>query len=274
MNIRKAMKIRDSMNSEVKLTKAGEKYSKVDSKDIDTLLKKSTDISKLNLNEIMGLSVNPSLSSAQITTIFELLKKHNDAEKASDTKGATRTKNMGIREKIRKQLSLHKNIPTEAIKTLLYGARLGTPAVLNNSNITQKDLDEYFEKKVMTTAQGIGYNFVSFGELIQTDNITPSIALGWYNQLKKYADWNYKDNQWYAIVDAYLEYPDCPVEILEDIVELTVITNKDEFFNRSVRYIKSVVEHKNSNDDLKLIAYEKTQDEEFLPDTVKEVFLF
>lgn len=274
MDIRKAMRIRDAANSDVKLTKAGEKYSQADEKEIETLLKKSSKIDSLNLNEIMGLATNPLLTDTQIREIFKLLKAHNQMEKDNGVKEATRTRNTGIRGKIRKLLSLHDNLDPEAIKSLLYGQRLGTPSVLNNSNIKKEHLDEYFEKKIMTTAQGDGYNFVSFKELMSTANITPQIALGWYNRLKKYADWNFKDNNWYAIVDAYLEYDNCPFEILKDIMELTTTKGQEDFFNRPLRYRKAVVEHLNSTEDLKAIAYEKTGLEEFLPQAAKDLFMF
>jgi hypothetical protein len=274
MDIRKAMRIRDVANSDVKLTKAGEKYSQADEKEIEVFLKKASNIDKLNLNELLGISVNPLLTSTQIRTIFKLLKDHNQMEKDKGIKGATRTKNTGFRGKIRKQLALHSNLDSDAITPLMYGQRLGTPAVLNNPNITKENLDDYFEKKIMTTAQGDGYNFVSFKELMTTKNITSEIALGWYKRLKKYADWEFKDNNWYAIIDAYLEYEDCPFEILKDVMELTTTKGQDDFFNRPLRYRKAVVEHPNSTDDLKAIAYEKTQLEEFLPQAAKDLFLF
>jgi len=274
MNIRKAMKIRDAANSEVKLTKAGEKYSKTDEKNLENYFEKTT-ASSLNLNELLGISVNPLITSEQIRAVFKLLKDHQTAEKDNKTvKGATVTRNNGIRGKIRKQLSLHHNLDKDAIKTLLKQSTFGTPSVLNNPNVDSDDLNDFFERKIIKTAQGTGYNFVSFKELMTSKNVTSTLALNWYNKLKKYADWSYKDNQWYAIVEAYLEFEDCPFEILKDIITFTNNDNPDEFFNRQLRYIKQAATHNNSTKELTTIAYEKTGLEEFLPEEVKDIFLF
>lgn len=272
MDIRKAMKIRDNANSEVKLTKSGEKYSKCNEKEIDKLLKKSSDLEKLNLNELLGLSLNPLLSSTNIRSMFKLLKSHNDYERENKVREATRTRNMGVRGKIRKQLALHPNLDSEAIDSLLSNSKLGKPAVLNNPNITKKQLDNYFEKRIISSKGG--YNFVAFKELMESNHITSAIALEWYNKLKKYADWTYKDNQWYAIVDGFIEFEDCPYEILKDVMELSPTEDKDDFFNRPLRYRKAILKHKNSKPELEQIAYEKTGLEEFLSQEAKDLFLF
>jgi hypothetical protein len=274
MDIRKAMKIRDNANSEVKLTKAGEKYSTATEQELETFFDK-TSVLDINLNELLGIAVNPMLSSTQIRAVFKLVKEHTSIEKDDKSvKPATVTRNHGIRGKIRKQLSLHQNLDKAAIKTLLQGRTFGTPAVLNNPNVDTEDLDDFFERKIMTTAQGTGYNFVTFKELMTSTTVTEQIALKWYNKLKKYADWDYKDNQWYAIIDAYLEFDDCPFEILKDIMDLSITDNQTEYFNKPLRYRKAVVAHKNSTDELRATAYEKTGLEEFLPQSAKDLFLF
>ena len=57
-------------------------------------------------------------------------------------------------------------------------------------------------------------------------------------------------------------------------MELTTTKGQEDFLNRPLRYRKAVVEHPNSTEDLKAIAYEKTQLEEFLPQAAKDLYKY
>jgi len=278
MDIEKAIKINNTINSEIKLTKSGEHYSTASKEEIVKVLKVSQNMNKLNLNDLLGVVLNPLLTSEQIRQIFELLSDHNkyDSEKSSLSSAKTSiTKNMGIRGKIRKWISLHPNLDSNDIDSLLLSkSTINSPTVLNNTNITKSQLDDFFQRKVMSSTDS--YNFITFKDLIISINVTPIIALGWYKQLSKKADWHYKDNKWYSIIDSYLSTDICPYEVLKDIVTLSVfdVDGGDSFFNLPLRYTRAVIKHKNAKPTLLQLAYEKTGLEEFLPQEVKDIFLF
>lgn len=273
MNINKLIQRDKRIDSDVKLTKAGEQWA--EETDSSKVIEKAnfTTPEKLNLNEFLGLSLNPLLKEADIKHIFKLLKIHNDIEKDDKTiKDATKTRNSGTRGQIRKHLAEHPNAGTEIMKNLVVANRMGKPRVLHNPAITDEVLNFFFEKKVMTTAQG-GYSFISFGELMKAKNITPKLVMEWYGELKKYADWSYKDNQWYAVVNALIEYDNCPFEILKDIASAPA-GDLNDGWDRAEKNRSYAVEHANATDELKAIAYEITQQEEYLPQMAKDVFLF
>ena len=266
MTVKQAMKLEASANKDITLTKAAQIIFEGDRKVVDKSL------NNYKPNEWLGLAQNPLLTPEDMKKIFTELDDAYNREKLEKVKANVKTRNMGIRGKIRKLISLHQNLSTELIDMMINGSRLGTPTVLNNPNVKKSQLDLYFKNHIMTTAQGSGYNFVSFNKLMETKNITSQIALEWYKQLKPYADWNYQDNQWYAIVAAFLEFDDCPKEILKDIVSVPINDSKTSWLERNR---EQAINHKNADkDDFETIAFRITNDEKYMPASVKEVFIF
>ena len=269
MNIRQAMKIQASANSAVKLTKAAEAIIKGDRKVVDKSL------NNYKVTDWFGLAQNPLLTDSDIRRMYSELNQAYASDKADKKMtGAVQTRNNGNRGKVKKLLSLHPSLGAKSIESLLSGSSFGTPTVLNNPNVTVEQLDNYFQKKIMTTAQGKGYNFVTFNEIMKTKNITKAIVLKWYKELALQADWTYKDNQWYSIVDAYLGFDDCPYEVLVDICKAPAGLGDGSFFDRPEDYRKRAMKHKNAKEDLEDIAYEATQFEQYLPSTVRDIFIF
>lgn len=269
MNINKAINREKVINSDIKLSKAAEKIMNGDRKVIEKSLY------NYKVNDWMGLAQNPLLTDKDIRHMYAELNNQYSYEKADKSvKEATKTRNSGQRGKVKRLLAVHPSLEEKTIMSLLNGKSImGAPKVLNNPNVTKEMLDLYFEKRIMTTAQGKGYNFVSFKDLMKTKNVTKEIVLGWYRDLVKYADWTLEDNQWYAIIDSYLSFDDCPFEVLKDIVKIPADT-KEGFFNRPERYREAVVKHKNATPELTEIAYEISKDEKYLPQSVKDVFIF
>ena len=271
MDFDRRLRIEERAKSDVKLTKAGEKYSKVTFKEIDKFLKKSEKIDTLNLNELLGIASNPNLDGEQFRKVFKLLKDQNAYEKEKKVNKATITRNMGTRGQVRRLLSIHSNLPEDIIEPLMMGR--GTPAVLSNPKLEKKDLDLYFNKRILTT-DGDGYNFLSFGRLMESANITPEIATDWYNILVKHADWTLEDNKWYSIVNNFIDYEDCPTEILKDIISNLPKRKSEKPYDRTILYTKEIMNHKNADDSFKIFAYKNTGLEEFLPQVITDIFLF
>lgn len=283
-NYNKRERLEKVMYGPVKLTKSGEKFAKMDTKLLDNAINSNK---KINYNEWLGISVNPNLSMEQIKRIYGILRQESKNEK-TDTSipKATATKNLGMREKIRVQLSKHSKLSEEGLESLIMSYRKGQPTVLDNPNITDKHLQMFFDKKVYSKADQ-DYSFVTFKKLMKSKNINTKLMLNWYNTLVELADWTYTDNNWYAIVSIYLQYDNCPIEILNDIASAeklgdtvhkkdgSIVKQHPDVNNRRVnQYRLQAVEHKNATSETKGLAFEKTMDEEFAPDEVKDVFLF
>ncbi len=269
MNIRQAMKIEANSNSDVKLSKFATTVMNGNRAVID----KSLDNYKVT--DWFGLALNPLLDDDDIRNMYNQLNDaHQEERKDRQMKDAVKTRNSGSRAKVKRLLSQHPGLGEETIDQLLQASTFGTPKVLNNPNITKKQLDTYFDKKILGTAQGAGYNFVTFKEIMKTKHITEAISLGWYNKLKEFADWEYKDNQWYAIVDAYLDFDDCPYEILEDICKAPPGLGDGSYFDRPEDYRKNAIKHPKAKPELKNIAYATTEFVDYISDDAKEMFLF
>lgn len=267
MDVNKLMKLEKAASRDVKRTKDGLKASTASSKEINNILEKTP----INYNEYKGLALNPNLSSTQIRTMYTKLKEDNDQEKGDKTiPAATLTKNMNSRSLIRVILAQHPNLDPEDIKKLLISSKLSKPAVFQNPNITEEHLNYYFDNVVM---KGVGiykYSFISFERLMNAKNINEQLVESWYDTLKKYADWTYTDNQWYSIVSVFLKSPFCPLELLEKVAGLPM----GKAFSHLELQREQVFNHEKTTNEIQNIIFTVTKNEKFLPQTVKDIFLF
>ena len=267
-------KIEDVANSEVKLTKAGEKWAKASPVDIEALL---ADTENVNYNEWQGAAVNPKLPAEMIRTFFAVLKTIALREKKDeDVSKATKTKNIGQREKIRRLLQEHPNLDDDAFKAIITKYKVGPIGVLNNSKIKEEHLQLFFDTQVML--RGVGhaeYSFLHFQQLLRAKNITNALFVKWYNHLHQFADWTYSDNAWYAIVRASLDREDCPHEILEQIASAPK-DGETGWRSHSEPYREEALEHANAKDKekLKSLAYAATGDIKYVSQLTKDIFLF
>ncbi len=266
MTVKQAMAIEASGKAEFKLSKAATDIMNGDR----TIVDKSLD--NIKLNDWLGLAQNPLLTDDDIINMYRMLQQQNKDEKdCNETPPSTKTKNKGTRAKIRNTLQMHPKVSDALIKDLLSLSGMGTPMVLKNKNVKREHLDFYFQKKIVPKEGK--YNFVTFKDLLQSVNLTNDILIDWYKQLEKMADWTYQDNQWYYVIDAYLEYEDCPFEILKDIVNAPFSGDNDtSWFNRPERYREKAIKQKNSTQELELRAYEITENPIFLPEEAKDIF--
>jgi len=266
MNIRQAMKIEASGQRDVKLTKAAELIKNGDR----NIIEKS--LNNLKLNDWIGLALNPNLTGDDIELMYKLLKEDYNLEREKNIPNSTKTRNAGTRAKIRNLLAVHPNIKSETIDKILKGARLSIPTVLNNPKITSTQIDNFFNTQVLLQPEkNMGsYSFVGLDKLMQTSQITKSLVQKWFDTLKEYADWTYSDNQWYSVIKAFLEFDDCPEEIIN--LAASAPLKSDNFWSNTLR--KMAVNHKNASNDTMVQAYKITEDEQFLPDDVKDIFVF
>lgn len=263
-------KIEDVANSDVKLTKAGEKWAKASAIDIEALL---ADTENVNYNEWQGAAVNPKLPAEMIRTFFAVLKTIALREKKDeDVSKATKTKNIGQREKIRRLLQEHPNLDDDAFKAIITKYKVGPIGVLNNSKIKEEHLQLFFDAQVLEKGRS-NYSFLHFQQLLAAKNVTPALFVKWYNHLHQFADWTYSDNEWYAIVQASLDRDDCPYEILEQIASAPH-DGETGWRSHSEPYRERALEHPNAKEDLKALAYGATGFEQYLPQIAKDVFLF
>lgn len=270
MNINKLIDRENRISSDIKLTKAGEKWATETDK--DKVIKKAnfTKAGDVNLNEFIGLTLNPLLTQNDIMSIFKLIKANAEIERDDNSvKPAIKTRNSGSRGIIRKHLSIHPNIDTDTMKKLIVANRMGKPRVLQNPSITPDILEYFFENKVMRVNNG-NYNFIAFGALMESKNLSQKQVLEWYNKLKKFADWSYKDNNWYSIIGSLVEYEDCPAEVLLDVSKAP----KGDEFSHVERHRKLAYKHKNTTPDVQSNAYDVTGNEDYLPQEAKDLFLF
>jgi len=254
-------------NSEVKLTKAGLTYSTASLKKIEKLI--SND-SKINFNELIGVAVNPNLTGEMIRSIFGKLLSSAKSEKDNTSiPQNTKTKNMGLRSKIRKLLSEHPNLDNDAITSLLLNN--SKTSVLNNSSITEEHLNLFFEKRVLDKKKG-EYSFLEFERLSKAKNVTQTIMKKWYNELLKFADWTYSDNQWYSIITSVIMFDDLHIEAINTIASTP---KNNESNNWAMEYNRELaVDHKNATEETKLLAFEATHADKYLPKDVIDIFLF
>jgi len=251
------------------LSKAAEELKKtIVEKDISAAIKRE------KMTEWLGLAQNPLLSAKQFEGMFVRLQEIYKEEKDDNSiKEQTKSRNQSMRSAVRQNLMKNPSMPKELMLRAAQARNLSlNPSILQNPSIDDDVLDGFFKRQVYS-GNGKTYSFVSFGKIMKAQNVNAKLASKWYEELKQFADWSYADNQWYAIVSALVEFDDCPTHILMDIASAP-IDGKEGWRSQSEGNRKQAVEHKNSNDDIKSVAYEITQNEEFLPDSVKEMFLF
>lgn len=250
---------------DIKLTKNAKIISQGDIIVINKVLESET----INLNEWIGLALNPNLTDKHIETIYTRLKELSAAERDDKTINvATKTKNTGLMSKIKKIIAAHKNMTDDMIANSIKTST--SIAILSNPNIKPDHLNLFFDLYVLFEKNT--YSFIRFKYLMQSKNLSKPLVLKWYYTLLHYADWTYADNSWYAIVVALLDWEDCPIEILTAIVSAPY---NETPYARSERYRMMAINHKNgSTIHLSEIAYKVTKDTKYLPETVKDLFVF
>ncbi len=261
--------------SEVKLTKAGEKFYKMKAKELtDALAGYAADPSTVNYNEWLGIASNPNLTPEHLREMYRQMKKLAASEKKDENMAkAAKTKNIGQREKVRRVLQEHPSLDDEAFTIFITKYKTGTLHVLKNPAIKKEHLQLFFDEQVLSKNSKYRYHFLAFNQLMTAKNITPDLMEKWYHTLKQFADWTYSDNEWYAIVKAYLEYDECPYEALADIASAPN-DGEEDWRSHSEPYRDEALAHKNAKPELKALAYEATKIEKYLPDVVKDIFIF
>lgn len=268
--IDKRIRIDNVAQSDVKLTNLGKKYSKMSEKELSSLLVLDKIIlnDEVSLNTLIGVASNPNLNTDLILQMYKILNSLSKKENSSkDISKATKTKNSGLRAKIRRLLSQHPNLSDDVIEKLLVSPTSNSKNVLKNPSIKEKHLQLYFDKIVLRS--GTDYSFLDFNSLSKAANVTENLMKKWYSTLVKYADWTYSDNHWYSIVESFLDYPDLWEDILIDIAGApkSVKMFSDIFRDQAVR-------HKNATDNVSMKAYEITGEEIYLPKLAKNIFSF
>lgn len=261
--------------SEVKLTKAGEKFFKMKASEITAALAGyAADPSTVNYNEWLGIASNPNLTPEHLREMYRQMKKLATSEKNDENMAkAAKTKNIGQREKVRRVLQEHPSLDDDAFKTFIMKFRTGTLHVLKNPAIKEEHLQLFFDTHVIDITGRNSYNYLSFNQLLEANNITTKLIEKWYETLKKYADWSYSDNNWYTIVRAYLDREDCPYDMLVGIASAPN-DGEEGWRSHSEPYREEALTHKNAKPELKAMAYEATKNEKYLPDLVKDIFIF
>ena len=269
--IDKKIRLDKIAQSDVKLTKLGKKYSQLSLNEIEKFLKLDRLINNdsLSLNTLLGVSVNPNINSDIILKMFKLLfelsKKEN---KDKNIPQATKTRNLGLRSKIRRLLTHHPNLDNETISKLIMTGSKNSENVLGNPSISEENLQVYFDSVVLNPNYK-EYSFLSFGKLAKAKNVSQTLMDKWYNKLVKFADWTYSDNKWYSVVNSLIEFEDLSETILIDIAGAPLSDKSMSQWNRS-----GAVDHKNATEKVAIEAYKITADEKYLPKTVKDIFLF
>lgn len=247
------------------------KFTQISAEEIDKIIS-STELT--NYRNWIAIALNPNLTTDLIDKMFDKINEGEFEDKGKkDGIFVTRKKNRDITFDI---LLIHPNL-SETNKTLLIKNASSRSQVIKNPGLTKKQLQLYFDTWVVP--KGRPYAFVFFEELVLgAKNIVDGAILSqWYESLKNFADWKYSDNQWYSIVNVYLKHPQCPIEVLKDIASAPIQTaSKSNPLGTqfSERYRLGAVEHENSNPEVRLLAYEITRDEKYLPQEAKDIFLF
>lgn len=261
--------------SEVKLTKAGEKFAKLSKQEItDALIDSNENPLEVNYNEWLGIASNPNLTPEHLREMYRQMKRIAALEKKDETIAkATKTKNIGLREKVRRVLQEHPKLDDDAFKTFILNYRTGTLPVLQNPTIKPVFLQLFFDTHVLSTNPNYNYHYLAFDQLLTSKNITQQLLKDWYKTLKKFADWSYSDNTWYTIVRSYLQMDNCPYEVLVDVVSAPHDGEKG-WRSHSEPYREEALSHKNATPDLKNLAFKATGDIKYLPDIAKDIFIF
>lgn len=248
-----------------KLSKVGEKLKVTnDRSDIDK------SISSRKLNDWVGLSQNTNLTSEDFKNIFIILKESATADKTESITGAQATRNFSLRSAIRRNLLKNASLPREYFEQAIVLTKRAGSEILQNPNITPEDLDLYFNNVVMNWDKNT-YSFIYFAKLLGNAKVPDDLVDSWAETLLEFSDWSYTDSQWYSIVNAFLGNEYCPYEIMEGAAKAKIST---EVHGWPEMLRKKAVEHPNSDDRIKRFAYEVNPLEIYLPDSVKDIFLF
>lgn len=254
------------IQSDVKLTKAGEKCAKANLKEVRKLLSIPN---KLNLNQLMGIAVNPNIDTEIIRKIYNILHVLSKNEKQDpNISKATKTRNLGLRGKIRRLLAQNGNLNDDLIEKLIKSAGSNSDYVLGNPSIKEKHLQLYFDE-IVNGAINNSYSFLSFSKLVKAKNITQKLMKRWYKELEGWSDWTYEDNNWYSIVEDYLNYDDIWEELLITIAGAPLSSKPISEWHR-----RGAVDHPKATQKVFIAAYKATKEEKYLPQTVQDVFLF
>jgi len=241
-----------------------ETFTKISKSEIQKII----DNDSINLKKWEAISRNPSITSKQIRQIFKILNEANDNDMKSNL---LQSKNMSLSAKIKKHLSEHPNMDDDMMASLIETHTLGAPFVLNNPNIKEKHAQMYFDKRVIFKDNFLS---LSFQKVMRTPILSTELVLKWYNQLKPFADWEFKeDNSWSAAITTLIKYEGCPIEVLLDVANAPYNELKEKG-SLSENNRSKAVNHPNSNDKVMATAYEATGKEEFLSQEAKDIFLF
>jgi hypothetical protein len=90
----------------------------------------------------------------------------------------------------------------------------------------------------------------------------------WYDKLKKYADWSYKDNIWYSIVGTLLKFDDLDESILIDIASAPLDVRNFSFLEG---FRDKAVNHKNATMAVKKAAFASTRSNKYIPEKIANI---
>lgn len=174
------------------------------------------------------------------------------------------------RDIVRKIIAQHPNQHEETLKKLLFGGKGGgNEFALQNPALSTNLLNMYFDLWVLPDGKDYGSRYIYFKKLMKSKNITREMVDIWYNKLKKYADWSYR-NSWYETISTLLDFDDVSENILLDIVSAPFNKSPYEF---SETYREQATQHKNATEDVFLKAYEISENKKFLPEYLKNMFM-
>jgi len=176
------------------------------------------------------------------------------------------------RDIVRKLLAQHPKNHDDTLRKLLFGGKSGgNMHTFQNPNLSTDILNEYFNIRVLP--EGADYNknsrYVFFKPLMKAKNLTSVLVSEWYERLKPFADWSYR-NSWYETVTALLDFDDLSENILKDIASAPYNKSPYEF---SETFRQKATEHKNATNSVKLVAFRTSQNQKYLPDEARNFFL-
>lgn len=311
------IRIKNAINSEINLTKDGEKFSKADLPTIDKYLNQfisqqvldvrqkiieinkkinkanefgnKTEVTKLraekskfkgdftpvldlaNYNHILGIACNENLDPEHIKMVFTTLKTLEIFEKSSDISEGTKTKNTGLRGKIRKALAIHKNLDDDTINQFLLSGPIDSP-VLGNSKLTDTHLNTFFKIRILPQKPGDTLSTIGFEHLMEAVSLNPEIVSKWYDEnLKSFAKWDYSDTKWYSIVGSLLKYEFLPEYILAEIASVPSIAGHRGW---AKTYRDKALAHPNASKRVIFEAFKISKDISLLPINIRSWLVF
>lgn len=254
------------------LTDKGKKFSQLSIEEVSKVIE-SKDFT--DYKDWLGIGVNPNLTAEIIDTIFDKINESEFEDKGKkDAIYQTRKKNRNLLFDI---LMLHPNL-SDLNKALLVKNASSRTKVIKNPSLSKEHLQTYFDKWVINTAKH-NYSYLEFAQLVKNGKqIDGPLLLKWYNAgLRGYANWVYLDADWFHILSTFLWHPECPVEIIREIVSVNAppVTNINPLAgDLSAKIRDAALAHKNATPDMMSLAYEATKLEKYLPQEAKDIFLF